>query len=171
MDAMVYNYLAHHGIKGQRWGVRRYQNKDGTLTKEGKERYDRDVRENLSKKKENRIDTSKPDPDRWVTEDLNRTKELVDKSSDLVKQVNNFNKTRTKRSNLDLSNMSDQELREKINRMQLESQYNRLYSEINPPTVSKGRKYVDAVLSASGTVLGLTGSALTIALAIKKLTS
>lgn len=27
--------LAHHGIKGQRWGVRRFQNKDGTLTTEG----------------------------------------------------------------------------------------------------------------------------------------
>lgn len=32
-------YLMHHGIKGQKWGVRRYQNPDGTLTKEGKERY------------------------------------------------------------------------------------------------------------------------------------
>lgn len=32
-------YLAHHGIKGQKWGVRRYQNPDGTLTNEGKRRY------------------------------------------------------------------------------------------------------------------------------------
>ena len=30
--------LYHHGVKGQKWGVRRYQNKDGTLTKEGKKR-------------------------------------------------------------------------------------------------------------------------------------
>ena len=30
--------LYHHGIKGQKWGVRRYQNKDGSLTKEGKKR-------------------------------------------------------------------------------------------------------------------------------------
>lgn len=29
----------HHGIKGQRWGVRRYQNEDGTLTEEGKKKY------------------------------------------------------------------------------------------------------------------------------------
>lgn len=32
-------YLAHHGVKGQRWGVRRYQNEDGTLTEAGKKRY------------------------------------------------------------------------------------------------------------------------------------
>lgn len=31
--------LMHHGIKGQKWGVRRFENEDGTLTPEGKERY------------------------------------------------------------------------------------------------------------------------------------
>ena len=31
--------LAHHGILGQKWGVRRYQNEDGSLTAEGKKRY------------------------------------------------------------------------------------------------------------------------------------
>lgn len=37
--------LYHHGIKGQRWGVRRYQNKDGTLTNAGKKRYSQIVNE------------------------------------------------------------------------------------------------------------------------------
>jgi hypothetical protein len=32
--------LYHYGIKGQKWGVRRYQNKDGSLTDAGKKRYD-----------------------------------------------------------------------------------------------------------------------------------
>jgi hypothetical protein len=33
------NELCHFGIKGQRWGIRRYQNEDGSLTEEGKRRY------------------------------------------------------------------------------------------------------------------------------------
>lgn len=32
-------YLAHHGIKGQKWGIRRFQNPDGTWTRAGKEHY------------------------------------------------------------------------------------------------------------------------------------
>lgn len=36
---LVSPYLAHHGVKGQRWGVRRYQNKDGSLTVQGRDHY------------------------------------------------------------------------------------------------------------------------------------
>lgn len=36
---MENTYLVHHGIKGQRWGIRRFQNDDGTLTDAGKTRY------------------------------------------------------------------------------------------------------------------------------------
>ena len=31
--------LTHHGILGQKWGIRRYQNEDGSLTDAGKKRY------------------------------------------------------------------------------------------------------------------------------------
>lgn len=40
--ALSSDELYHWGIKGQKWGVRRYQNKDGTLTPAGKKRYDDD---------------------------------------------------------------------------------------------------------------------------------
>lgn len=42
MSMMTNNHLEHHGIKGQQWGVRRYQNPDGTLTAEGRKRYNSD---------------------------------------------------------------------------------------------------------------------------------
>lgn len=35
-------FLVHYGVKGMKWGVRRYQNKDGTLTSAGKKRYSDD---------------------------------------------------------------------------------------------------------------------------------
>lgn len=43
-DFNEYCYLCHHGILGMKWGVRRYQNSDGTLTDAGKKRYSETVR-------------------------------------------------------------------------------------------------------------------------------
>ena len=37
------NSLEHHGILGMKWGIRRYQNKDGSLTSAGRKRYNTDV--------------------------------------------------------------------------------------------------------------------------------
>lgn len=42
-EIVVNGELYHHGILGQRWGVRRFQNKDGTLTSAGKQRYNVDI--------------------------------------------------------------------------------------------------------------------------------
>lgn len=41
-QTMNQHEIYHHGIKGMRWGVRRYQNKDGSLTSSGKKRYNSD---------------------------------------------------------------------------------------------------------------------------------
>lgn len=38
-DFDSFRYISHHGILGQKWGIRRFQNKDGSLTNAGKKRY------------------------------------------------------------------------------------------------------------------------------------
>ena len=169
MDSMT---LAHYGIVGQKWGVRRYQNEDGTLTNAGKKRYDRDVRENKAKKKENRIDVSNPDPKRWVKEDLQRTKRTVDSSSELLKKVSEIERSsapKATKKRMDLSKMTDQELRQAISREQLERQYNDMFGKTESVKISKGREFVKNTIETAGTVLALGSSALGIALAIKEL--
>ena len=49
--------LYHFGIKGMKWGVRRYQNKDGTLTKAGRRRAQKDAN-SLSKAMSKELDST-----------------------------------------------------------------------------------------------------------------
>ena len=164
--------LVHRGVKGMKWGVRRYQNKDGSLTPAGQKRYDRDIRENNAKKKDNRIVIDGPDPKRWVKEDTSRAKTVVDSSSNLVRELKNVERNSRpapKKQKMDLSNMTDQQLRDRINRANLEKQYNDLFSQPEATKVSKGREVASKILETAGTVLTITGSALGIALAIRDL--
>ena len=45
------DYLEHHGIPGMRWGVRRYQNKDGSLTSSGRKHYSSEAKAERKAKK------------------------------------------------------------------------------------------------------------------------
>lgn len=62
--------LNHHGILGQKWGVRRYQNEDGTLTAAGKARYgkmsDDELQKNLNKQVQKKRAQIHGGSNRWV---------------------------------------------------------------------------------------------------------
>ena len=65
MEYYLTNELEHHGVKGQRWGVRRFQNKDGSLTAAGKKRHNKVSNTELTIPKGTivkRVSTSKDDP-------------------------------------------------------------------------------------------------------------
>lgn len=66
-DYLQIRELYHHGIKGQKWGVRRYQNEDGTLTENGQLRYN----EYLHQKKRDAIKNS-------IAESSNERREKLD---------------------------------------------------------------------------------------------
>ena len=78
---MENNALQHWGVKGMKWGVRRYQNADGTLTEAGKKRA-RKERDGLSEKKQKDY---KPNVDKWVERDIDGARNLVDAGSNAVR--------------------------------------------------------------------------------------
>lgn len=159
-----YGELFHHGKKGQKWGVRRYQNEDGSLTEAGKKRYARDVK-GLSKKKRDQYEV---DADKWVTEDMERSKRLADAGSNMAGTLGRAVKGdgQRKKVKMDLSKMSDQEMRNRINRELLERQYNDMFA---PEKKAKGKEAVTKILETIGTTTAIVSSGLGIALAIKEL--
>lgn len=109
--------LYHHGVPGQRWGFRRYQNPDGTLTPAGRRRANK-LAEKYAK----------------VT-----GKKLIVKKRSV--QGNEKPKPKT------ISEMSDYELQQKINRINLENSYKKLLSQQpqNMKKVSKGKSFINKI--------------------------
>ena len=110
---MENNELKHHGIIGMKWGVRRYQNKDGTLTATGKKRA-------------SRLESQYND----------LTGKKLAKSS---KNTSESQSTKKK-----LSDMTDDELKSRINRLQSEKTYLDLDKQVKalqPEQISRGKKF------------------------------
>ena len=109
------DYLEHHGILGMKWGVRRYQNKDGSLTAAGRRRVAKLEKE---------------------------YKKVTGKDPDKISSSGSSKQRKT------LAEMNDEELRSKLNRLQMEKNYLDLSKQIaalNPSTVSKGKKMINSI--------------------------
>lgn len=122
MEYKIYktDELYHHGIKGQKWGIRRFQNKDGSLTKAGLKRrakLESELKQLGGKKKRGASGQTE-------SEQAPRKKTV--------------------------SEMTDDELREKTNRMRVEKEYYdaaRNLAQANPVKISKGKRFMDSLLN------------------------
>lgn len=169
------NSLSHYGTKGMRWGVRKYQNPDGSLTAAGRKRYgsssdlssktDAEMQEAVKRKNlENAYrQATKGDDDR-----LEKSKRLIDASKSEAEALTNLERRvpNRKRKNMDLSNMTDKEMRDAINRKLLERQYQDMFDD---SAVNRGRERLRTVLEVGTATLGVASTALGMALAIKQL--
>ena len=152
-------------------GKRKYVNPDGSLTDAGQKRYALEIKRNNQKKKENRVNDEADllDPSRWSQEDTEREKGVVDSAKKLSDTLQSVNRDLPKKNqpNMDLSSMTDAELRQRLARLQTEAAYKNLVASSSQ--TKTGRDYVDDVLKYAGGALAITSSALGIALAIKQL--
>ena len=138
------NVLGHSGIKGQKWGIRRYQNEDGSLTEEGKKRY------------------GNPETYRAVAKEASSLEEATKGASSAVSTAASIINTQrgSKAIRKDYSNLSDKELQEKINRLNLE----RAYGDLSGDTkyVKTGKEKAREILQTAGATLAIAYTAIEI---------
>ena len=160
------NDLQHWGIKGMRWGVRRYQNADGSLTPAGVKRY-RDEAENIERQLNGRKSTTVDD----YQNAIKKTKS-VGEGIDSVRKFNDDSKklkdpAMERRIRKSTEQMSDKELQQRVQRLNMEDNYTRMM--MHREHLQQGEDYVNKVLDVSATVVRGATSALTIALLIKQM--
>lgn len=107
---MANDYIYHHGVLGMKWGIRRYQNKDGSLTSAGKKRL------------------------KDGTDDSDESKKTTETSSSSAPAK----KT--------VKDLSDEELRARINRLQMERQYADLMKQLTPEKQNKAANFTKKYL-------------------------
>lgn len=169
--------LYHWGVRGMRWGVRRYQNKDGSLTDRGKKRLRAEqakVREEEKTLKNRQAVKARLDRLEARKKAVEEGKKELDadkiKAKEERKAARDAKKAKKDDSKKSIKDMTDEELAKAIERSRLEQQYNQLNPEppakqslmtklkndvIVPAAMNSGKRFLENALNkAAEKVLG-----------------
>lgn len=128
-----------------KWGVRRYQNKDGSLTAAGKKRYDKELEKAKAEAKiiKGRERTqAKLDKLKALQEDNASRKAALDQRKAEEKPAKEPKHKEHHLFKKSEKHMSNEELQAKVDRLALEKRYKDLMAELNPPKDKKGSRFV-----------------------------
>jgi hypothetical protein len=151
--------LMHWGVPGMKWGIRRYQNKDGTLTEAGKKRYDKEMEKAKAAAKivKNRERTqAKMDKLNALRADTEARKKALDGKDDsnLEKTLKSKAKAQKDKKRT-IKELSNEELQAKIDRMNLENRYRDLMKQRVPQQPpKKGKGFVSEIFRDSAKNIG-----------------
>lgn len=144
MELYDEDVLCHHGTLGMHWGIRRYQNPDGSLTPEGKKRYAKNRR--FRKKIDEKV--------KEITEAKRAAETKEERRARLLKSTDVNELMR------DVSDLSTDEIRERINRIKVEKELSSYMKHEPTKTEKIGKaantfvKTVDDIVKFSNTPTG-----------------
>ena len=160
------NELYHFRIKGMKWGVRRYQNKDGSLTTAGKKHYSNMSNDKLQKTLYKQVKKTRSKQSDWSNQwDVTNT---IGKNSKEVQDK--FNKDRKEYENSDVYKKAEKKIKDldkrydqgKISIDEYEIEHKNIMKSVYKPEfdtsviyTEKGRKYSEKYLNTYGKDLNI----------------
>ena len=146
-------YLEQHGILGMKWGIRRFQNPDGSLTEEGRRRYGdiltKDQMNNYIRSYNLRTGKKKTINKNTIFKTPNGTYDYKGHRINTDTDVDNPGEEKEKKTTAKkVSDMTDAELKAVNERMQDEITFKKRYAELNPVQKTLAQKFIDNTTNA-----------------------
>lgn len=160
-------FISHSGIKGQKWGQRRFENYDGTLTPAGKERYyggGDTTSESTKKSGIDPMEAAKQALDAGIRGGTTAARDSVEVAKKIAKMNSDKMSAKQKQNFINsVKKMDSEDLEKKVKRLNLENRY---INEMSQQQVGTGKRSVAEVLDIVGGVTGVVAGAATTAVTI-----